>query len=126
MAFLALSTATILGRLPLQRFTRGKRLEMYGLIGRVVAVEGRREELAAILIEGARGMPGCLSYVVAYDTEDEDTLWVTEVWETEGRHQESLSKPSVREAIAGGRPLIAEFGDRIVTRPIGGHGLGMD
>jgi hypothetical protein len=32
--------------------------------------------------------------------------------------------PSVREAIAKGTALIAGFGDRVVTTPVGGLGLG--
>lgn len=68
-------------------------------------------------------MPGCLSYVVANDTDDENALWVTEVWETEASHQAALSLPSVQEAITRGRPLIAEFRERFVTTPLGGHGL---
>lgn len=96
---------------------------MYGLIGKIVAVEGRRDELAEILIRGVAGMPGCLSYVVANDVEDEDALWVTEVWDSEASHQASSSLPSVREAIRAGRPLIAGFEERFVTTPLGGHGL---
>lgn len=96
---------------------------MYGLIGQIMAVEGRRDELAAILLEGISGMPGCLSYVVARDASDPDALWVTEVWESEARHGESLSLPSVQEAIRKGRSLIAGFGQRFVTEPLGGQGL---
>lgn len=36
----------------------------------------------------------------------------------------ALSLPSVEEAIRKGRPLIAEFGERHVTTPLGGQGLG--
>lgn len=96
---------------------------MYGRIGKIVAVEGRREELAAILIDGVGGMPGCLSYVVANDLEDADALWVTEVWDSEASHQASLSLPSVQEAIRRGRPLIVRFEEGTVTAPLGGHGL---
>lgn len=123
--FLALSTVTMFGCGPQHESETGERPEMYGLIGRIVALEGRRSELATILIDGVRGMPGCLSYVVACDMADENVLWVTEVWESEASHQESLSLPAVRESIAKGRPLIAEFSDRVVTRPIGGEGPGM-
>ena len=97
---------------------------MYGLIGRIRAVSGARDELAAILIDGVGGMPGCLSYVVALDPADPDALWVTEVWTDESAHLASLSLPSVQDAIARGRPLIAGFGERFETRPVGGHGLG--
>jgi quinol monooxygenase YgiN len=97
---------------------------MYGLIGKIRAVGGARDELAAILVEGVGGMPGCLSYVVALDPGDPDALWVTEVWVDEDAHRASLSLPSVRDAIARGRPFVAGFDERIETRPVGGHGLG--
>jgi quinol monooxygenase YgiN len=96
---------------------------MYGLIGKLTALAGRRDELAAILLEGSAAMPGCLSYIVASDHADPAALWVTEVWDSEASHRASLQLPSVRGAIARGRPLIAGFGDRVVTAPIGGHGL---
>lgn len=96
---------------------------MYGRIGKIISVEGQREELAEILLGGISGMPGCLSYVVARDTEDENALWVTEVWDSEESHQASLSLPSVQAAIEKGRPLIAGFAEGHVTTPVGGQGL---
>lgn len=96
---------------------------MYGLIGKIDAVPGRRDELAAILLKGIAGMPGCRSYVVANDPEEPDALWVTEVWESAESHAASLSLPSVQAAIRDGRPLIAGFGQRTETQPVGGHGL---
>jgi len=68
-------------------------------------------------------MPGCLSYVVARDPGDPDSLWVTEVWESQASHEASLSLPAVQEAMATGRPLIAQFSERTVTEPVGGYGL---
>jgi len=96
---------------------------MYGLIGKMTAVPGARDALAAILLDGTGDMPGCLSYVVAADPEDADALWITEVWESREAHQASLQLPGVQAAIAQGRPLIAGFSDRHETTPIGGHGL---
>lgn len=96
---------------------------MYGLIGKLLAVPGKRAELMEILLESADEMPGCLSYIVAEDTADVNAFWVTEVWESPEHHRASLSLPSVQNAIARGRPLIAGFGERFETRPIGGHGL---
>lgn len=95
----------------------------YGLIGKMLSAPGKRDELIDVLLGGVSGMPGCLSYVVARDTEDEDALWVSEVWESKEAHEASLSLPSVREAIQKGRPMIAEFGERFETEPVGGHGL---
>jgi quinol monooxygenase YgiN len=96
---------------------------MYGLIGKLVATEGARDALASILMEGTSDMPGCLSYIVARDAADENALWVTEVWDTQASHQASLSLPSVQAAIQKGKPLIAGFGERFVTTPLGGQGL---
>jgi quinol monooxygenase YgiN len=96
---------------------------MYGLIGKMPVAPGKRDELIAILIEGVAGMPGCLSYVVARDESDADAIWITEVWDSRESHQASLGLPSVQQAIARGRPLIAGFGERFETVPVGGHGL---
>ncbi len=96
---------------------------MYGLIGKMSAVAGRRDALAAILLSASGGMHGCLSYIVAIDPADPDALWITEVWDDQASHQASLALPAVQAAIAKGRPLIAGFSNRVETTPIGGQGL---
>ncbi len=96
---------------------------MYGLIGKMIAVSGQRDALLSILLDGTSGMPGCLSYVIARDPADADALWITEVWDSQASHQASLALPAVQQAIARGRPLIAGFGERVETAPVGGHGL---
>lgn len=96
---------------------------MYGLIGKMTAVPGQREALAAILLDAIMDMPGCLSYVVARDSADDNALWITEVWDSRESHKASLSLPSVQAAIARARPLIAGFSHRVETIPVGGHGL---
>ncbi len=96
---------------------------MYGLITRIQATPEQRDALASILVAGSSSMPGCLSYVVARDSGDPDSLWVTEVWESQASHEASLSLSSVQEAMAAGRPLIARFSERTVTEPVGGYGL---
>ena len=96
---------------------------MYGLIGKMTAVPGQRDALAAVLLEGTGAMPGCLSYVVATDPADPDALWITEVWDSQASHQGSLALPAVKAAITKGRPLIAGFSNRVETQPLGGYGL---
>lgn len=96
---------------------------MYGLIGKIKAQPGQRDALAAILLDATDAMPGCLSYVIAIDSKDPDALWITEVWDNQASHKASLALPSVKEAISKGRPLIAGFGERFETTPLGGHGL---
>jgi quinol monooxygenase YgiN len=96
---------------------------MYGLIGKMTAQPGKRDALAAILVDGVAGMPGCLSYVVANDPVDGSVIWITEVWVSKDAHAASLTLPSVREAITKGRPLIAGMERVAETSPVGGSGL---
>lgn len=51
---------------------------MYGLIVKMTAQPGHRDELAKILIEGVSGLPGCWSYIVAVDPSEPDVLWIGE------------------------------------------------
>lgn len=95
----------------------------YGLIGKMISVPGKRDELADILLQGISGMPGCLSYIVSIDTNDDNALWITEVWENKSKHEASLQLETVQNAISKGRPLIAGFGERYETLPIGGTGI---
>lgn len=96
---------------------------MYGLIGKMFTAPGQRDALIAILLEGTDEMPGCLSYIIAKDPSDPNAIWITEVWDSQASHQASLSLPSVQQAIAKARPLIAGFGERFETEPVSGHGL---
>jgi quinol monooxygenase YgiN len=96
---------------------------MYGLIGKVKTIEGKRDEFIKLLLEGTGAMPGCLSYIVATDPSDVTAVWITEVWDSKESHEASLKLTAVQTAIARGRPMIAGFGERFITEPVGGHGL---
>ena len=96
---------------------------MYGLIGKMRATPGKRDELLAILLGSTGAMPGCLSYVIARDPADADALWITEVWDTAANHKASLSLPEVQAAIARAKPIIAGFDSFTETEPVGGVGL---
>lgn len=96
---------------------------MYGLIGRMLAAPGKREELLAIMLEGSDAMPGCISYVIARDPKSEDGLWITEVWDSKDSHSASLQLPHVQGTIAKAKPIIAGFDQYFETEPLGGIGL---
>ena len=96
---------------------------MYGLIAKLTAVPGRRDELISILEKGTVNMPGCLSYILAKDAVDENILWVTEIWDSAASHDASLTLPSVKDAIGLGKPMIAGFEKVAVTNPVAGVGL---
>lgn len=91
---------------------------MYGLIGRFKAQGGKRDELLAIMTEGAVKMPGCISYVIARDPADADAIWITEVWENQALHKASLDIAEIRATICKAMPLIAGFDKHIETEPV--------
>lgn len=94
--------------------------ELYGLIGQMKATPGQRDALIAALVEGTSAMPGNLAYLIAKDAGDPDSIWITEVWKDKASHQASLGLPQVQAAIAKARPILAGFGTRVETIPVGG------
>ena len=96
---------------------------MYGLIGKMRAAPGKRDELLEILLAGTRAMPGCLNYIIARDPADTTAIWVTEVWTDPQSHKASLSLPEVQVALARAKPMIAGFEFQVETEPAGGFGL---
>lgn len=80
----------------------------YGLIGQIETVPGKRDELIAILTHTG-AMPGCVHYIVGKDAENQNIIWVTEIWKSAEAHRASLEFPAVQSATKQGRPLIAEF-----------------
>ena len=117
------TTITVFGSA--SRLVAQPNAELYGEIGKIIAVSGKRDELIANILDGINNMPGCLSYVVSKDASNTDAIWISEVWDTKASHEASLAIPSVKAAIAKNIPLIAGFGDSIVIVPVGGYGLNL-
>lgn len=96
---------------------------MYGLITRLTAHPGRRDELGLCLLDPNLKRSGCHSYVLAHDLNDADALWVTEVWMSKATHDAWSAQIRETHELLPALSLIATFGDTIFTRPIGGVGL---
>lgn len=81
---------------------------MFGYIASMKAKPGRREEVVSLLVNGVGQLRehGCESYVVAKSATDEDTIWITEVWQSEEHHTASLELPETRKAIGEAMPLL--------------------
>ncbi|MBB3099513.1 quinol monooxygenase YgiN [Actinoplanes campanulatus] len=86
---------------------------------------GHREEVVSILLGGADGLraAGCHVYVVGVSDDDDQTIWVNEVWESKEHHDASLRLPETRAAIATAMPLLTgEFTSQEI-RVLGGLGV---
>lgn len=101
-------------------------MSKYGLFGKIIAQPGRRDALAAVLLDAAallRAAPGCEVYIVSVSESEPDAVWVSEVWSSREEHAASLAREDVRALIGRGRPLIAGMGERFEVVPLGGKGL---
>ncbi|WP_194420578.1 putative quinol monooxygenase [Microbacterium abyssi] len=81
--------------------------------GTLGAVPGKRDELVSLLTQRNERLRdlGCTLYEVGIDDDEPNVVFVVELWESAGAHQDSLSQPDVMAAIAEARPLLnGQFG----------------
>jgi quinol monooxygenase YgiN len=100
-------------------------MSKFGFNAKITAVEGKRDELASLLLEAAealRSFEGCDMYLVSEVEGEPDALSVTEVWSDADKHRESLQLESTQQFIQHGRTLIAGF-ESVKLRVLGGKGL---
>ena len=82
----------------------------YGLHGKLVAVEGKGEDLLNILLEASNLMKsaeGCRLYSVGINPDNPNEIWITEIWDSRQAHDDSLNLPGVRELIGQAIPILA-------------------
>lgn len=99
---------------------------LFGLFGKMTAVDGKRDALAANLLRAADLMgkvPGCLVYVVSNSLSDPNAIHITEIWKDESSHGASLSMPGVRDLIKETMPLLAREPEGVRFSPLGGKGM---
>jgi quinol monooxygenase YgiN len=69
---------------------------------------GCRDRVVSILLSGLDGLRavGCDAYIVSVLDEDDDTIHVTEVWQSKEHHAASLHLPETKAAIAEAMPML--------------------
>lgn len=84
-------------------------MKKYLLHGKLTARQGAREELASILIQASKLVEiakGCRLYVIGLDSIDNNSVFVTEIWDSKEDHDNSLKVDGVRELIIKAMPLL--------------------
>jgi quinol monooxygenase YgiN len=102
---------------------------MVGRYVKFVAKPEHGDALARLLLDVAdsvRGARGCLIYVINRAVDESETVWVTELWESQQAVDASLHALQTE----GGKARLAEIMDvvarppeRVDLRPLGGVGL---
>jgi quinol monooxygenase YgiN len=102
---------------------------MVGRYVRFTAQPGHGDELAALMTEVARsqtGAGGCRLYAANRDASDPETVWITELWDSQADVDASLAglqteagKARLGEVMA----LLAGPPQRTELEPLGGVGI---
>ncbi len=81
----------------------------FGLHGSLKAIKGKGFQLADLLLKASavlESIAGCRLYVISVDSDDEDLIWVTEVWDAKEHHAASLQDERIRSIIGEAMPLL--------------------
>lgn len=90
----------------------------WGLLGRMTAHPGKRDELVAALKESSRDVPGKLLYLIQLEGSDPDAFWINEVWESRAAYDACLAMPQTGDWGAKLAPLLAKIEHRTETAPL--------
>ncbi|MGB3587476.1 MAG: antibiotic biosynthesis monooxygenase [Tunicatimonas sp.] len=102
-------------------------MNKYGLHGKLTATEGNGKKLASILLEASQlvaSVQGCHLYLISQDQAHPNDVWITEVWDSQEDHDNSLKDEKVRALITQAMPLLAgKPGSGQVLDVLGGAGI---
>src|SRR5699024_5881671 len=101
-------------------------LNKFGLFNKFTTVEGKRDVLAEILLEASKAMEEvdeCELYVVSLDDDNNDSVYVYEVWSDEHAHRDSLSMEAFQTLIQKAKPIIVGLEKINTSLLIGGKGI---
>ena len=90
----------------------------WGLLGRMIAKPGKRDELIAALKESSADVPGKLLYLIQLEQDDPDAFWINEIWESKAAYEACLTLPQVGDWGAKLAALMAGIEHRTETVPL--------
>ncbi|MGV3539493.1 MAG: putative quinol monooxygenase [Rufibacter sp.] len=101
-------------------------MEKYALFGKMTSQPGKRDELLSILSKAAQLVAtakGCHHYILYKDAQHPDWIWVSEIWDSEEDHDNSLKIDGCMELISQALPLLAGKPEKIELAVVGGKGI---
>jgi quinol monooxygenase YgiN len=90
----------------------------WGLLGRMTAQPGKRDELIAALQDSSRDVPGKLLYLIQLEMDDPDAFWINEIWESKAAYEACLTLPQVGDWGARLAGLMVGIEHRTETIPL--------
>lgn len=104
-------------------------MSKYASYVRFTARPGQRDALIDLLLAAAESLSDtdeCDLYVINASRDEEDVVWVTEIWETEAASRAALAVEGAAENIQKVLALLAERPEKVSLDAIGGKGVRSD
>jgi quinol monooxygenase YgiN len=101
-------------------------MNRYAFNGKFKAREGQRDKLVSILLQASKLVStakGCHQYIIYKDPKDDNSVFVSEIWDTKEDHDNSLKIEGCRELISTAMPLIDGRPEGTELEVIGGKGI---
>jgi len=98
---------------------------MFSVYGRMTALPGRRDELIAALVDGLRACgddSGLLTYSISTALDDQDTIWLTQLWIDKEAHDATTRSEPVAAVTSRVPPLLAEQPEGFYGNAVHVHG----
>jgi quinol monooxygenase YgiN len=104
----------------------GMRVGRFAQHTRLVATRGNADRLAQKFLESVemqRDNPACTLMIVSRSPDDDDAVFLTEVWSSESEWERARHSPVVDEWAKDMPLLVAEAPQSVRLDPLGGKGL---
>jgi quinol monooxygenase YgiN len=97
----------------------------YGLLNKLTAKPGKRDEVMGILLESGKLLDdsACLMYMVSEAVDDPNVIYVTDLWTSKAKHEKALKTPELRPFVEKAVPLLAGMPEQTEIKPVGGVGV---
>lgn len=66
---------------------------------------------------------GCRLYIINHDFDNQDQVWVTELWDSQEDHAISLTLDGCKELVTEAMPLLTSPPEQIVLKAVAGKGV---
>lgn len=100
-------------------------MAQYALYTQFIAQPGQGRSLVEILLKAndiISRADGCRLYIIHTEKDNEDSIWVTELWDKEEDHSISLALDGCKELVTEASLLLAEEPRQTVLKAIAGKG----
>lgn len=101
-------------------------MSQYALYTHFTASPGKGKSLVNVLMKANRicsNADGCRLYIINQEIDNADSIWVTELWDSEEDHSISLALDGCKELVIEAGHLLARAPEQIELKALAGKGV---